>query len=101
MTGLCESGEVVVGNDGKLVLVGSSVVIYPKVPEVMLAEFVSQLRYLSGTIIHNAKLPSNKKGIGRFQQVVYGRLSDRAFTKYCLGVRPVFRIPVAQHRNLS
>ena len=87
LKGLCESGEVVVTKDGKLVLVGSSVVIYPKFPEVMLAEFVSQLRYLSGTIIHNAKLSSNKKGSGRFQQAVYGRLSDRAFKKYCLGVR--------------
>jgi uncharacterized protein DUF6502 len=85
---LCATGEVVKGRTGKLVMVGSPIVIYPKVPEVSLAGLVMQVRLLAGTALHNARIQPGVKGSGRFQRLTYGFMSARDFKSYARSVRP-------------
>lgn len=84
---LCASGEVVKGKTGKLVMVGSPVIIYPKQPDISLAALLTQFRLLAGTSLYNGMIPPGVKGSGRFQRLTYGYMSAKDFKSFSKSVR--------------
>jgi Family of unknown function (DUF6502) len=82
---VCENAEVTRLKGGKIALVGSPVMMTPKVPEITLASLVLRLRRLTGTVLHNASLPAKSKG--RFERIVTGELTEREFREFAQSVR--------------
>jgi hypothetical protein len=84
---ICENAEVMRVAGNKLVLHGSPVLIEPKTPEILLASLVLRFRRLAETTLHNAAIPAHVRGTGRFERVVTGELSEKAFERFSRGVR--------------
>jgi hypothetical protein len=80
-------GEATVLKDNKVALVGGAAIVSPKSPEMALASLTRGFRRLAGTILWNVSLPEGKKGQGRLERQLVGRLSDRSFKKYSQAMR--------------
>jgi len=85
---ICSHGEVTRYKGEKVALIGSPVIIHAKTPEVTLASLISGFRHLAETLIHNAAIPAEIKGTGRFERQVTGTVSDKAFREYFQMIRP-------------
>jgi hypothetical protein len=84
---VCENAEVTRLKSGKIALVGSPVMMTPKIPEITLASLALRLRRLTGTVLHNASLPAKSKSNGRFERIVTGELTEREFREFAQSVR--------------
>jgi Family of unknown function (DUF6502) len=82
VAGITRHSEVTLLPGNKVALVGGAAILTPKSPEMALATLTIGFRRLAGTILWNVSLPEGKKGQGRFERQVVGRLSDRSFKKY-------------------
>jgi hypothetical protein len=80
-------GEATILRNNKIALVGGTTIVSPKTPEMALAYLTVGFRRLAGTILWNMSLPEGKKGQGRFERQLVGRLSDRSFKKYSQAIR--------------
>jgi hypothetical protein len=83
---VCENAEVTRLKGKKIALVGSPVMMTPKIPEIILASLTLRLRRLTETIVHNALIPS-KFPTGRFERLVTGELTDSEFREFAQSVR--------------
>jgi hypothetical protein len=84
---VCENAEVTRLKGGRIALVGSPVMMTPKIPEITLASLALRLRRLTGTVLHNAALPAKSKVNGRFERIVTGELTEREFREFAQSVR--------------
>jgi len=84
---VCENAEVTRLKRKKIALVGSPVMMTPKTPEITLASLILRLRRMTGTIVHNASIPSRFNPTGRFERLVTGELSDSEFREFAQSVR--------------
>ena len=82
LTAVTRHGEATAYQGDKVALVGGSVLLTPKTPEMALAFLVNRIRRVSKTVLHNASLPEGNKGHGRFERHVFGVLSEREFNEY-------------------
>ena len=84
---ICENAEVTRLKGDKIALIGSPVMISPKTPEITVASLISRFRRLAETTVHNAAIPANVKGTGRFERLVTGVLTDKEFRVFSQSVR--------------
>jgi hypothetical protein len=84
---ICENAEVTRLKGNKIALLGSPVMMSPKTPEVMVASLITRFRRLAETVVYNAAIPAQIKGTGRFERIVTGVLSEKAFLKFSQSVR--------------
>jgi hypothetical protein len=87
LTAVTRHAEATVYQGDKVALVGGSVLVTPKTPEMALALLVNRIRRLSKTVLHNVSLPEGSKGHGRFERQVFGVLSEREFQEYAQVMR--------------
>jgi hypothetical protein len=87
LTAITRHGEATTYRGDKVALVGASVLLTPKTPEMTLALLVNRIRRVSKTLLHNVSLPEGSKGHGRFERHVFGVLSEREFTEYARVMR--------------
>jgi len=85
---ICSRGEVTRYKGERVALVGSSVVIHAKTPEVTLATLVTGFRHFAETVIYNAAIPAEIRGTGRFERQVTGIISEKTFRNYSRAIRP-------------
>lgn len=84
---ICENAEVTRLKGDKIALIGSPVIIAPKTPEITIASIIMRFRRLAETAVHNAAIPANVKGTGRFERIVTGVLTDKEFREFSQSVR--------------
>ena len=84
---ICENAEVTRLNGNKIALLGSPVMMSPKTPEVMIASLITRFRRLAETVVYNAAIPAHIKGTGRFERMVTGVLSEKAYCEFSQSVR--------------
>jgi len=84
---ICENAEVTRLKGDKIALIGSPVMISPKTPEITVASLIFRFRRLAETTVHNAAIPANVKGTGRFERLVTGVLTDKEFRVFSQSVR--------------
>ena len=84
---ICENAEVTRLKGDKIALIGSPVMISPKTPEITVASLILRFRRLAETTVHNAAIPANVKGTGRFERLVTGVLTDKEFRVFSQSVR--------------
>jgi hypothetical protein len=84
---ICENAEVTRLKGDKIALIGSPVMISPKTPEITVASLIFRFRRLAETTVHNAAIPANVKGTGRFERLVTGVLTDKEFGVFSQSVR--------------
>jgi hypothetical protein len=88
---LCAQSEVRMLKGEKVALVGNPVNIMQKTPATSLAWMINQLRHLAETCVYNARIPSHKKGMGRFERQVYGALPKKRYAVWERSIRKLLQ----------
>ena len=70
---------------GKVAILGSVAVMYPRTPEVLLAAITVRLRRLCRTMVNNSKDPS--KATGLYDRQVTGRFTKAEWAKFSQSIR--------------
>lgn len=71
----------------KVALLGSTAVIYPMTPEILLAGMVVRLRRLTNTMLNNALIPPELRGTGLFERQVMGRFTKKQWASFAQSIR--------------
>jgi hypothetical protein len=86
---ICSHGEAQRYKRDHVALLGSAAVLTQRTSEVTLAWLLTQIRHLAETSLWNASIPAARvKGVGLFQRVVTGYLSDANFKRYAMNAHP-------------
>ena len=82
---LIARSDVRAAKGGKVAILGSVAVMYPRTPEVLLAAITVRLRRLCRTMVNNSKDPS--KATGLYDRQVTGRFTKAEWAKFSQSIR--------------